>query len=67
MSDQLPNERPVDPAQPEFGFTADARRVARMGKELATLRRVLLLLVEDKPDLLRLLGRPTASETRGPA
>ena len=45
----------------------DRRADTRMGQietDVSRLRSVLYLLVKDKPDMLRLLGRPTSGESR---
>jgi hypothetical protein len=64
MSDELPDESLINLAPPSFDFMPDDKRIARMGAELATLRRVLLVLVEDRPDLLRLLGHSHVGTTQ---
>jgi hypothetical protein len=48
----------------------DRKTDSRMGQietDVSRLRSVLYLLVKDKPDMLRLLGRPTSAESRPPS
>jgi hypothetical protein len=61
MSDESTNESLVKHTQPGFDIMSDDARIARMEVELATLLRVLLVLAEDKLDLLRLLGHSPAN------
>jgi hypothetical protein len=52
MSDKVPDESLNHLTPTRFDSATDDERIARMKDELARLRRVITILVKDRPDLL---------------
>jgi hypothetical protein len=56
MSDESHEDFLINHKEAGSGVMPGHVRIARMSEELIKLRRVITILVKDRPDLLRLLG-----------